>query len=101
MKNQDFANASWLSADVTNADRANLALSAIEDFVASTGVDCPHDAIADLITDLLHLARGRNLDPEKLCADALGMFRTETNCDAEGEMALLQSRFRQILPDVE
>ena len=99
ISNECFTNAGWLSAEITNADRASLALPAVEDFVASTGVDCAHDAIADLITDLLHLARGRNLDTEKLCADAQAMFRTETKCDAEGDMEDIQNRFRQTLPE--
>lgn len=99
MVNSNKTCLSWLDTDVTNADRAELALAALADFKVSTGVDCARDALADLITDLLHLARGRDLDTDRLCKDAIGMFHTETECDDEGDMNSVQDRFRQILPE--
>lgn len=99
MKSVTSASSGWLKADVTNADRAALALAAVTDFVELTGVDCARDAIADLMTNLLHLARGRELNIEKLCADALAMYRIETECDADGDMAQTQDRFRHFLPE--
>jgi hypothetical protein len=83
----------------TNANRAQLALDALERFIQSTGVDSARDAIADLVTNLMHLAKARDIGTEKLCHDALGMFKTETECDDEGDMQSVQDRFRQILPE--
>ena len=48
--------------DTTNADRAEWALDALTGFVAATRVNTARDAVADLIANLLHLARGRGLD---------------------------------------
>lgn len=84
--------------DVTNAHRADLALAALHDFVVNTKVDTARDAIADLISNLIHLARGRGLDAEQLVAEALGMTAQEVAEDPEGDMASVQRSFRTLFP---
>jgi hypothetical protein len=84
--------------DVTNADRAEWALAALSDFVVATRVDTARDAIADLIANLLHLARGRGLDVDLLLSQARGLMAEESVQDAEGDMAAVQARFRELLP---
>ena len=84
--------------DTTNADRAGWALSALTDFVAATGVDTARDAIADLIANLLHLARGRGLDMDMLLDQTRKMMTEEFAEDPEGDKAAVQCRFRELLP---
>ncbi len=84
--------------DVTNAHRADLALAALQDFVVQTKVDSARDAIADLISNLIHLARGRGLDAERLITQAMGMTAQEVAEDPEGDMASVQRAFRTLLP---
>lgn len=84
--------------DVTNAHRADLALAALRDFVVETNVDTARDAIADLIGNLIHLARGRGLDADWLVTQALGMTAQEVAEDPEGDMASVQRTFRTLLP---
>lgn len=85
--------------DVTNADRAAWALSALTDFVAATGVDTGRDAVADLIANLLHLARGRGLDMDMLLDQTRKLVAEEFAEVPEGDMAAVQARFRELLPD--
>jgi hypothetical protein len=85
--------------DVTNADRAEWALAALTDFVAVTGVDTARDAIADLIANLLHLARGRGLDVDLLLDQTRKLMTDEFAEDPEGDMAIVQARFRELLPN--
>lgn len=85
--------------DVTNADRANWALDAVTRFVADTGADTAVEAITDLISDLLHLARGRGLDVEVIVRNAAGMMHSEMKEDSEGAMDLVQSAFHELLED--
>lgn len=84
--------------DVTNAHRSDLALTALQDFVLTTKVDTARDAIADLISNLIHLARGRGLDAERLMTQAMGMTAQEVAEDPEGDMASVQRAFRTLLP---
>ena len=84
--------------DVSNADRANLALGALGDFVSTTRVDAASDAIGDLIANLLHLARGRGLDTDRLLANAAAVMAEELAEDEEGDMQAVQRRFRTLLP---
>lgn len=83
--------------EVTNADRANSALGALKEFVDQTNVDTARDAIADMICNLIHLARGRGLDPDRLVQQALGMAAEEAAEDAEGDMEAVQQTFRTLL----
>ena len=85
--------------DVTNAGRAEWALAALTNFVAATKVDTARDAIADLIANLLHLARGRGLDVDLLLRQTRGLMAQEFAQDPEGNMAAIQARFRELLPD--
>ena len=85
--------------EVTNADRSRWALEAVEGFAATTGADTARDAIADLISNLLHLAHGRALDTDRVVKDAAAMFRAEATEDPDGDIATVQSRFRRILPE--
>jgi hypothetical protein len=85
--------------DITNADRAEWALAALSDFVVATRVDTARDAIADLIANLLHLARGRGLDVDLLLHQTRRLMAEEFAQDAEGNMAAVQTRFRELLPD--
>ena len=85
--------------DTTNADRAGWALAALTGFVAETRVDTARDAIADLIANLLHLARGRGLDVDVLLGQTQKLMAEEFAEDPEGEMAAVQCRFRELLPD--
>ena len=85
--------------DTTNADRAEWALAALTGFVAATRVDTPRDAIADLIANLLHLARGRGLDVDVLLDQTRKLMTEEFAEDPEGDMAAVQARFRKLLPD--
>jgi hypothetical protein len=84
--------------DVTNADRAEWALAALTDFVAVTGVDTARDAIADLIANLLHLARGRGLDVDLLLDQTRKLMTEEFAEDTEGDMTSVQERFRELFP---
>jgi len=85
--------------DTTNTDRAGWALSALTDFVAETGVDTARDAIADLIANLLHLARGRGLDMDMLLDQTKKLMTEEFAEDPEGDMTSVQERFRELLPN--
>ena len=85
--------------DTTNADRAEWALAALTGFVAETRVDTARNAIADLIANLLHLARGRGLDVDVLLSQTQKLMAEEFAEDPEGEMAVVQCRFRELLPD--
>ena len=85
--------------DTTNADRAGWALAALTGLVAETRVDTARDAIADLIANLLHLARGRGLDVDVLLSQTQKLMAEEFAEDPEGEMAAVQCRFRELLPD--
>ncbi len=76
-----------MESEVTNADRAWWALFALGDFVNRTRVHSSDEAIGDLITDLLHLARAANLDPEAVSAKALAVMEGEVAEDEEGDMA--------------
>ena len=83
--------------EITNADRAGWALSAIEEFVAQTGVDTASSAIGDLMANLLHLARGRGLDTLLIIDRAYEMMINEFAEDTEGHMKLVQRSFRNLL----
>ena len=85
--------------DITNADRAGWALAALAGFIDDTRVDNARDAVADLIVNLLHLARGRGLDIGLLLAQAARATAEEQADDEEGEMASVISRFREMLPE--
>jgi hypothetical protein len=61
-------------------------------------VDTARDAIADLIANLLHLARGRGLDVDLLLRQTRGLMAEESVEDAEGDMAAVQARFRELPP---
>ena len=82
--------------EMTNADRAWLALFAVSDFTHRSGVDTPRDAIADLITNLLHLGRGHGLDTDLLVSQAAAMMREEFNEDEEGNMNEVQAVFLKL-----
>lgn len=83
--------------DITNADRANWALAALSGFVAETRVDTAREAIGDLITDLLHLGRGRGYDTLSLIDRAHQMMLEEFAEDPEGDMAVVQQAFASLL----
>ncbi|MDP3906137.1 hypothetical protein [Novosphingobium sp.] len=85
--------------EVTNADRANLALDALNVFVSQTRVDTAQDAITDLICDLLHLANGRKLDVDTILRNAGAMMQEENVEDIEGDMESIQTAFHKILAD--
>jgi hypothetical protein len=84
--------------DVTNADRAGWALDALTGFVAATRVNTARDAIADLIANLLHLARGRGLDVDLLLDQTRKLMTEEFAEDTEGDMTSVQERFRELFP---
>jgi hypothetical protein len=84
--------------DVTNADRAGWALDALTGFVAATRVNTARDAIADLIANLLHLARGRGLDVDLLLDQTRKLMTEEFAEDPEGDMTSVQKRFRELFP---
>lgn len=83
--------------DITNADRAIWALAALSEFVAETRVDTAREAIGDLISDLLHLGRGRGYDTLSLIDRAHRMMMEEVAEDPEGDMALVQRAFASLL----
>ena len=83
--------------EITNADRANWALAALSGFVAETRVDTAREAIGDLISDLLHLGRGRGYDTLSLIDRAHRMMMEELAEDPEGDMALVQRAFASLL----
>jgi hypothetical protein len=85
--------------DITNADRAVWAMDALTGFVAATRVDTARDAVADLIANLLHLARGRGLDVDLLLNQTRKLMAEEFAQDTEGNMAAVQISFRELLPD--
>ena len=82
--------------ETTNADRAYLALFALADFRHRSGVDTARDAIVDLITNLLHLGRGRGLDTGLLISQSVAIMREELEQDEEGDMANVQATFLQL-----
>jgi hypothetical protein len=86
-------------SEISNADRANLAFCALKEFSACSGVDTARDAIADLICNLLHLARGRGLDEQLILAQAGRMAAEEAREDDDGEMDEVQERFRELLSE--
>ncbi len=85
--------------DITNADRATSALDALTGFVAASGVGTARDAVADLIANLLHLARGRGFDVDLMLDQTRRLMAEECAEDPEGDMAIVQARFRELLPD--
>jgi phage terminase small subunit len=85
-------------AEITNADRASWALSALEDFTLATKVDDATDAVADLIADLLHLARARGLDPNGLVNRAVKVMQAEVEEDEDGDLLAIRRRFEALLP---
>lgn len=85
--------------EITNADRAGWALAALAEFINDTRVDNARDAVADLIVNLLHLARGRGMDMELLFAQAARAMAEEQAEDEEGDMASVIARFYELLPD--
>ena len=85
--------------DITNADRAGWALAALAGFIGDTRDDNARDAVADLIINLLHLARGRRLDVELLLAQATRAMAEEQAEDEVGDMASVIVRFSELLPD--
>ena len=85
--------------DVTNADRAAWALDALTGFVVATRANTARDAIADLLANLLRLARGRGLDVNLLLDQTRKLMVEEFAQDAEGDMAAVQARFLELLPD--
>jgi predicted Ser/Thr protein kinase len=84
---------------ITNTHRAGWALEALTEFVASTRIDTAEDAIADLIADLLHLARGRGFDEHDLVQRAVELMADKAEADCGDGMAAVQTRFRNLLPD--
>jgi hypothetical protein len=70
-----------MSLGPNNSDRASWAQTAVDAFqdVCRTD-DC--DAIADLMVNLLHLAREEGLDPLKIHAGALMNFEAEEEEEA-------------------
>jgi hypothetical protein len=84
--------------DTTNATRAAWALAALTPFVRDAGVDNARDAIADLIANLLHLARSRGLDVDLLLDQTGRLMAEEFAQDPEGNMTAVQTRFRELLP---
>ncbi len=50
-----------------------------------------------MICNLIHLARGRGLDPERLVKQALGMAAEEAAEDPEGDMEAVQQAFRTLI----
>lgn len=48
-------------SEITNIDRAKLALAAVETFEAATG-SAREDSIIDLLDDLMHLCKAAGLD---------------------------------------
>ena len=86
-------------SDITNADRAGWALEALYNFVQVSKVATARDAVADLVTDLLHLAHSRGLDVHILTQQAAGAMAEELAEDAEGDMARVQDRFLELFPN--
>lgn len=84
---------------ISNAERANLALAAVSHFADVTGADTARDAIADLICNLMHLARGRGLDEKYILGQAVRITAEEAAEDPEGDMEEVQARFRQLLSE--
>ena len=84
--------------DLTNADRANLALNALEQFSASTGVDTARDAVSDLICNLMHLARICELDGPHIASQAIRMAEEEASEDADGDISAVGIRLFRIFP---
>ena len=65
---------------ITNRERAKRAAQTLETYkrvYAAPGYDT-QEALTDLIADLLHLARAKKLDPEKVLAMAQYHFESET-----------------------
>ena len=83
--------------EITNADRASWALEALTGFVKTTQTDTAHEAISDMIVDLLHLARGRGLDTQLMLQQAHGLMAEEARDDLEGDMAEVQVQFATLL----
>lgn len=79
-------------SETTNTDRAWWALFALGDFVNRTGVHEKEEAIGDLVTNLLHLARLAELDPGAIARRALLAMDAEVREDDEGNpLAVLHS----------
>lgn len=86
-------------SDITNADRAGWALEALYGFVKVSKVKTARDAVADLVTDLFHLAHGRGLDVHLLARHAAGAMAEELAEDPEGDMARVQNCFLELFPE--
>ena len=66
--------------EITNAERAKRAATTLDAYkraYAARDYDT-QEAITDLIADLLHLARSKNIEPERVLAMAQYHFETET-----------------------
>jgi phage terminase small subunit len=85
--------------DVTNADRAAWALSALTEFVEATRVDEPSEAISDLIADLLHLARAKGLNPEALALKSIEVMKEEVEVDEDGDLSTVRRQFEELVPE--
>lgn len=86
-------------ADVTNSDRARWALGALEPFTKQTRSDEAGEAIGDLMTNLMHLARLRGLDAHSLVERAARGFDEEVDEDDDGDTAEVVRLFHRLLPD--
>jgi hypothetical protein len=86
-----------MESDTSNADRAWWALYALGDFVNRTGVHDSEEAIGDLITNLLHLARAAKLDPEVLSVRSLRAMNGEVVEDDDGDMASVAKSLEAIM----
>jgi hypothetical protein len=73
-------------ADVTNSDRALSALSALTVFAQESRADNPEEAIGDLVTNLLHLARAIGVDPDRVASRSLAMMESEIEEDGGGDL---------------
>jgi len=83
--------------EVTNADRALWALSALKDFVSRTGVDDGEEAIGDLIANLLHVAGFADLDPARVMRRALACMEEEATEDQDGDIAAVRKALTEVI----
>jgi len=75
----------WIDRDPTNEERAATALAAMDsqEKYDDARPEALGESIADLVADLLHLAKENNIDPELIITRSRMNFKAEVEEEAD------------------